>query len=212
MKNFEKIEKRLFDHFLDEFLKEYRGRTKEHNVKSIQISQFIKKHKLFSFGKNDGVSFLTLERFSLRPFHGKGLYSFIFHNQFQFHIYEFASLGENVLLVKKYHCEQKENGTWKMETEPFATYFQPSHENFSDIKLYKHKEEALMEGAKQLKKRLKIRDSLHERQMNELHTLIQAKLNEWDIHPDEQYTLALEEKVRKQLKTFVSKSLQYVVT
>jgi hypothetical protein len=212
MKNFEKIEKRLFDHFLDEFLKEYRDRIKKHNVKYIQISQFIKKHKIFSLGKNNAASCLRLKRFSTLPFNGKGLYSFIFHGQFLFHLIELASLGENTLLIKKYRCEQKENGTWKMETEPFTTYFQEDPVNFTDIKLYKHKDDALMEGAKQLKKRLKIRDSLHERQMNELHTLIQAKLLEWNIQPDEKSTLALEEKVRKQLKTFVSKSLQYVVT
>lgn len=207
-----RIESWLFDHFLNEFLNEYRGRAKEHNVKYIRISQFIKKHKFFSLGKDNGASYPKLKSLLMSSFNGKGLYSFNFYNQFQFHIVEYASLGENTLLIKLYLCEQKEDGKWNVRTVPYNSYFQQDPVTFRDIKLFKHKDDALMEGVKQLKKRLKVRDTLHNRQMNELHTLIQEKLNEWEIKLDEQSSITIEENVRKHLKTFVNESLQYVAT
>jgi hypothetical protein len=165
---------------------------------------FIKKYRLSNVAKyNRNIEELE-NNVHLTNFHEKGKYSYnIVGNNL--YLWELASYDNNIL-IKVYRTRRNEEGTWNMQENRFSDSFNPSYGfYFQRRKIYKHKDEALTHGLKEIENRLQTEKSLYIKHLETLDKKLREKLADNDPKLSEEETATLIQTVRESLVRQINK-------
>jgi hypothetical protein len=157
------------------------------------IAHFIKTNRIINVAKyNKNIKDFE-KSFQLTNFHGNGKYSYdIAANNL--YLWELASFNNNIL-IKIYSTRINEDGTWKTQEHRFISY----GFYYQKRKIYKHKDEALTHGLKEIENMLQTEKSLYIKHLETLDKKLREKLAYNGQKLSEEETVTIIQTVRDSL-------------